>query len=238
MAVYPLRYCQSGQIFLDPDDNCDHVVDAILESEYNEEFCVATSFDIGFICRLMQAGFLVMSMRIATEESECESPVILLPKYHLVRSVLFFPDLHIRQNIRRLLSHYELRVNSDFDTIMDKCVTIHGDDWLTTPLIKVIKTMHQMNQHSQATPVSFGLYREGQLKAGEIGIVAGRVYTSYTGFYEENNAGTIQMIQMAQWLSESDFGFIDFGMPLDYKTALGAHSIPIRRFVDIFRAMR
>ena len=234
MVVYPLRYLSDGSIFLDPDDHCDHVVDAMLETVYGEEFCIAMSFDVGFICRLMQAGFLVMSTRIALEDNENDSFTILLPKHHLARSVLFFPDLHIKKNIRRFLSHYELRVDSDFDTILDQCVAIHGDGWLTPPLVRVIKTMRQQNQLARVKPISFGLYREGQLKAGEIGIVVGGVYTSYTGFHEENNAGTVQMIRMAQWLCESDFGFLDFGMPLDYKTALGAKNISIRHFVDIF----
>jgi Leu/Phe-tRNA-protein transferase len=238
MIGYPLRYTPGGLIFLDPDDECDQVVDGLLDSDYNEEFCIATSFDVGFISRLMQAGFLVMSTKITAEDSESESPIIILPKLQLVRSVLLFPDLHIKKNIRRFLDRYELRMDSDFDTILDKCVAIHGDDWLTPPLIGVIKTMRKQNQLTSVKPVSFGLYREGQLKAGEIGMVVGGVYTSYTGFYEENNAGTIQMIQMVKWLGESGFGFLDFGMPMNYKTDLGAQNIPVRRFVDIFRAMR
>jgi Leu/Phe-tRNA-protein transferase len=87
-------------------------------------------------------------------------------------------------------------------------------------------------------PVSFAVYREGELKAGEIGVVAGRVYTSYTGYREENNAGTVQMILMAQWLEKAGFDFLDFGMPLEYKTQLGAHDVLPRRFVKLFRASR
>ena len=66
----------------------------------------------------------------------------------------------------------------------------------------------------------------------------GRVYTSYSGYYEEDNAGTVQMILMAQRLEELGFDFLDFGMPLDYKTALGAKNIEPRHFVELFRAAR
>jgi Leu/Phe-tRNA-protein transferase len=84
-------------------------------------------------------------------------------------------------------------------------------------------------------PVSFGVYRDGELKAGEFGVVTGRVYTSYSGYYEEDNAGTAQIILMAQWLRKSGFDFLDFGMPLDYKTFLGARTLNPRSFVEIFR---
>ena len=234
--MYPLRYLQSGYVFFDPEDDCDRVVDAMLDTGYSEEFCLAGDFDGDFISRLMEAGFLVMSADIKNED-QSESFFILLPKLHLERSVLFFPELHIKKNIRRLLSRYELRVNSDFNLILDKCVQIHGADWLTPPLVEILKNMH-LRKDLRTMPVSFGVYREGELLAGEIGVVTGRVYTSYSGYFEESNVGTIQIILMIRWLEKTGFDFLDFGMPLDYKTFLGARNIKPNRFVELFRAAR
>ena len=239
--MYPLRYLPSGYVFIDPKDDCDRVVDALLATEYSEEFCVARDFEEYFIGRLMEAGFLVMSAELPDEQGN-ESPpgerfFILLPKLHLVRSALFFPELHIKKSIRRFLPRYQLRVDSDFDLILDKCVQIHGAGWLTPPLTAVLKRLRCRND-TRARPVSFGVYREGKLKAGEVGIVVGRVYTSYSGYYEEDNAGMVQMILMTQWLKETGFDFLDLGMPLDYKTRLGARDISPRRFVELFRAAR
>ena len=255
MSFYPLRYLPTGHIFIDPEDDCDRVVDAMLETGYSEEFCLARDFDEDFIGRLMEAGFLVMSVEIMdegdAESSDCDGSwkdgaevpepeerfFILLPKLHLVRSALFFPELHIRKSVRPFLPRYELRVDTDFDFILDKCIQIHGGDWLTPPLAEVLRSMRR-RRNMRAVPVSFGVYREGELKAGEIGVVVGRVYTSYSGYYEEDNAGTVQMILMTQWLEKSGFAFLDLGMPLDYKKGLGARDISPRRFVELFRAAR
>jgi len=241
--MYPLRYLPTGHIFIDPTDDCDLVVDAMLETDYAEEFCLARDFDEAFIRRLMMAGFLVMSVELKDEDSgeenkseEAEPFYILLPKLHLVRSALFFPELHIKKSIRRFLSRYELRVDTDFDFILDKCAQVHGSDWLTPPLVGILKSIHRDN--TEARPVSFAVYREGELKAGEIGVVVGRVYTSYSGYYEEGNAGTVQMILMTRWLEENGFAFLDLGMPLNYKTGLGAKDISPDRFVELFRAGR
>jgi Leu/Phe-tRNA-protein transferase len=206
----------------------------MLETDYSEEFCLAADFDEEFIRRLMKAGFLVMSTELTSEETE--PFYILLPKLHLVRSVLFFPDLHIKKSIRRLLSQYELRVNTDFDFILDKCVQVHGSDWLTPPLVGILKSMHRNS--ADAKPVSFAVYREGKPMAGEIGVVMGRVYTSYSGYYAEANAGTVQIILMTRWLEENGFAFLDLGMPMDYKTCLGAKDISPQYFVELFRAAR
>ena len=258
--MYPLRYFPSGHIFIDPADNCDRVVNAMLATDYSEEFCFARDFDEDFVVRLMEAGFLVMSAELKDEPPENsetadgeiadgtstasgnteppdESFFILLPKLHLLRSALFFPHLHIKKSIRRFLPLYELRMNTDFDHILDKCIATHGADWLTPPLVDLLKRLHRRSD-IRAQPVSFALYRDGELKAGEIGVVMGRVYTSYSGYYEEANAGTVQIILAAQWLEKAGFDFLDFGMPLDYKTDLGAEDISPRRFVELFRAAR
>ena len=239
--MYPLRYLPHGHVFIDPEDDCDRVVDALLQTNYPEEFCLARDFDEDFICSLMEAGFLVMSTEIPqedTSENGCnEGMYILLPKLHLVRSVMFFPDLHIKKSIRKFLPNYELRVDVDFDIILSKCIKTHGSDWLTPPLVNVLQSLRH-RRYIRPKLVSFGVYREGELKAGEFGVVMGRVYTSYSGYYEESNAGTVQMILMAQWLKKTGFDFLDFGMPLDYKTSLGSHDINPRCFVKMFRSAR
>jgi Leu/Phe-tRNA-protein transferase len=231
---YYIRYTHSGHIVIAPEDDCDTLAELLPLVDYNEDFCLALNFEPRFIARLMAAGFLVMSMNLQGEKPEEPDTTILLPKHHLIRSCLFFPELHVKKSIRPRLSRYELRFDADFDLILDKCLEIHGSDWLTSPLVKAIRDM-RADSSLPARPVSFGLYREQTLVAGEFGIVAGRVYTSYSGYTEESNAGTAQMILTAGYLEKSGFAFWDLGMPLDYKLTLGAREISREDFMDRFR---
>ena len=239
-----IKYTVSGYIFITPSDDCQRIVDAMLNTNYSEEYCLAESFEPEFIAKLMEAGFLVMSMNLSKEDPF----YLLLPKLHLVRSVLFYENLHIKKSVRKLLSRYgyELRADADFDYIIDRCVEKHGDDWLTPPLVDGIKKIRQdaVEKHGAreilspapyAYPASFALYRDGKFVAGEFGVVCGKVYTSYSGFYEEDNAGTVQIIKTALYLQEHGFSFFDLGMPLDYKTDLGAVDITPEEFVTLFR---
>jgi len=250
-----LKYTLSGYIYISQDDDCHETVDAMLATDYDGDFCIAEGFNIEFIIRLMEAGFLVMSINIAEKGSD--PYYILLPKLHLVRSALFFENLHIKKSVRRLLSRYELKADAEFDCIIDRCVEKHGSDWLTPPLVDCIKEIRQNTiikqisspsdnssllrpfdstlNFSSPYPASFALYRDGKLTAGEFGIVCGKIYTSYSGFYEEDNAGTVQLILTTQFLKEHGFSFFDMGMPLDYKTDLGAVDINPREFVNLFR---
>jgi Leu/Phe-tRNA-protein transferase len=237
-----LNYTMSGHIFITQADDCRKVVDAMLETDYREEFCIATDFEPGFIAGLMEAGFLVMSANL----SEDEPFYVLLPKLHVVRSLLFYENLHIKRSVRRFLNRYELKADADFDHIIDRCVGKHGPDWLTPPLVDRIKKIRRnavSNHPAQETlspvpyayPASFALYRDGKLAAGEFGVVCGKVYTSYSGFYEEKSAGTAQLVKTAKYLQENGFSFFDMGMPLDYKADLGAVDVSQEEFVRLFR---
>ena len=159
----------------------------------------------------------------------------MLPKLHLIRSALFFENLHVKKSIRRFLGRYELRPDADFDYILRRCIQVHGDDWLTPPLVESIIKIREHAGTATVRPASFALYRDGKLAAGEFGIIAGRVYTSYSGYYDEANAGTVQLILTTRWLKDRGFSFFDLGMPLDYKTDLGAVDIGPEEFVDLFR---
>jgi Leu/Phe-tRNA-protein transferase len=227
-----LHYTQSGHVLISPGDDLDTLVDALLDTGYSEEFCIALDFDPFFIARLMAAGFLVMSAALEDEDDM----VILLPKLHLIRSVLFFPELRVTKSVKPKLKHYELRVDTDFDRIMERCVEIHGRGWLTEDLTNSIRLIRSLGKRCPVRPVSFGVYRDGDLKAGEFGIRTGRVYTSYSGYYDEDSAGTVQLVLTTRYLRDQGFAFFDLGMPWEYKERLGATNIDPRRFVELFRS--
>lgn len=241
MDALHLRFTPTGYVVIFPQDDLDLTIDELLRIDYAKEFCLASDFEPVFIADLMAAGFLVMSTEVEEEPSDTEGGkdpcYLLLPKLHLTRSVLFFEDLHVKRSLKPLLSRYNLEVGRDFDRIMDRCVAMHGDDWLTAPLRENIRLIRRLD-NSPVRPVSFGVYRNGELKAGEFGIIAGRVYTSYSGYYDEDNAGTVQMVLTARYLRSAGFAFLDLGMPLEYKDALGARNIEPRYFVELFRQAR
>ena len=233
-AAIELRYTEAGFLVILPEDDPHLIVDAMLETGYCEDFCVSFDFDPDFIARLMEAGFLVMSARFGGEEDGDEAIYLPLPKLHLVRSALFFDRLHVKKSVRRYLGRYELRPDADFDIILDRCIEVHGDDWLTPPLVAAVREIRRHGFRG-VRPMSFALYRDGRLVAGEFGIRVGRVYTSYSGYYDESNCGTVQLVLTTRYLRDQGFAFFDLGMPLDYKNGLGAVDISPDEFVRFFR---
>lgn len=223
-------------VFLPELPDYDNVIDTLIDSGYKEEFCVADSFEVPVIRSLMEAGFLVMSFQ--------NGEALLLPKLHWERSVLFFKDLHIPKSLKSRLHTYTLKPFDSLQPIIEACIDAHGDEWLTEPLVKALIKLDPRLQSDQndipqhAFCSAFGLYKNNKLVAGEFGVFCGGVYTSYSGFYWENNAGTIQMVLTARFLEASGFSFWDLGMPMDYKSRLGAVSLARPHFIKLFREAR
>jgi Leu/Phe-tRNA-protein transferase len=243
-----LWFTSSGYVFIAPGDDPRAVASILDQISYGKEFCLALDFSPPFIARLMAAGFIVMSL---IPEDDPEGKTILFPEMHLRRSVLFFDELHETRTAKRLLPRYELRVDGLgpetergigqdgpflFDTVLERCAGVHGEDWLTPDLRRTFHALRSAQAPDSGTPrmVSFGLYREGQLVAGEFGVTAGRVYTSYSGYRDEDSAGTVQLVLTGRLLRDSGFAFWDLGMVLPYKERLGARVLDRRQFLNLF----
>ena len=222
-------YLDFGSILILEKNNPDEAIDLIINTYYPYEFCIGVNFKIPYLINLIKSEFYVMS-----EYYKQKDTYIMVAMHHLTKSVLFFDRFHIKKSIKKYLSKYELRENAEFEKIVDKCIESHDDKWLTKPLVDAIKKIHRLN-NPDATFISFGLYRDDKLVAGEFGTKVGRIYSSYSGYHEESNSGTVQMILTAQYLEKTGYAFWDLGMSMDYKKSFGAKVRNLEDFIILWR---
>jgi Leu/Phe-tRNA-protein transferase len=223
------NYLDYGTLLILEKNNPDEAIDLIINTNYPYEFCIGENFNIQFLINLIKSGFYVMSRYYKQIDI-----YIMEAMHHLSQSVLFFDRLHIKKSVKKLLSKYELKENAEFERIVDKCIETHGDGWLTKPLVDAIKEIYRLN-NPDVTFISFGLYRDGKLVAGEFGTKVGRIYSSYSGYHEESNSGTVQMVLTAQHLEKTGYAFWDLGMPIDYKKSFGAKIVNLEDFIVLWR---
>lgn len=224
-----------------------------LVRHYHDDFYISRSFDPRLLVQLMSEGFLP----IATKG-------YLLPKLHVERCVLGLnPEckLHVSKSTRKKSKRFELSVNECFDKVVAGCHRQHGTNWLYPPIVNAFRAIHQrtkdenaggvnamiMNNMSQVpqdvTPVR--LYsvevwnaETGTLAGGELGYSVGGIYSSLTGFSDEDAAGSSQLVALGKLLTKCGFEYWDLGMDLEYKRRLGAEMIQRVEFVSQVKRSR
>ncbi len=194
------------------------------------EFGFSESFDPSFVEEIAFRGSIPMG-------GDFFGRHYLLIKLHFMRSVLLFPDLHIEKSARRRAGRYRLVFDADFDRCVAGIRRQHHQCWLLPPLENALKSL-RMRPGKKIFVHTAELYEGERLVAGEIGIAAGAVYTSLSGFYLTSGSGTVQLCALGRALQDSGCAFWDLGMALPYKVDLGAREVPRDVFLEMFRAHR
>jgi len=159
------------------------------------------------------------------------------------RSVLFLDRGHESRTNRRLIRKYgsrlDLRFDTDFDEAVAACVRIHGDGIITPTFVHCFRALRERTAGEPPQPrkilrtVSCSLYLDGRLVAADLGIIAGRAYTSYTGCHTEPDMGGIHLALMLRMFREAGFMVWDFGpCQMGYKIRLGATDITHEDYID------
>ncbi|KNC87152.1 hypothetical protein, variant [Sphaeroforma arctica JP610] len=218
---------------VDEKSNLDTARTLMCADSYRYEFCYTRSFDTRLISNLMYLGFIPLSQLSTTDHTYG-----MIPKLHKHRCVLHLPDLKIDKSARKRMKHFQISINKCFDQVIDECVRVNGDGWLTKPLVKALKLLHRTPQCSAIRLCSFEIYNNGQLVGGEVGFTAGTAYTSLSGYFTMSSAGTVQMIATCKILQSAGFAFWDLGMDLPYKRTMGGVTHPIQDFLAVFDTVR
>lgn len=205
---------------------------AAFEEGFPLEFCASDSFDPDFVAALIREGFIPM----ATEWGEGEE--LLLPKLHLLRSCLDPAALRVTRSVRRAARGHILAIGGNFEEVLAGCLETHGPGWLRPPLLAAFRELAARPLGAGPRLLSFELRRDGELVAGEFGALLGACYTSYSGFRRENGAGSVQLAATGRALEAAGVRLWDLGMPMAYKTALGAEDLPRSDFLRKFRGLR
>ncbi|MHC6202143.1 hypothetical protein ACYULU_03000 [Breznakiellaceae bacterium SP9] len=234
-----------GDLLITEDDEPDEIINLIMNSNSDIDRGIGLGFAPAFLSKAMFAGFYLTTGDDPDYlPDDYDSELIpFFPFYHLwcIQTVLFFDNLHESKSVSRLANNYELRINCALERVIDACIQAHGDMWVA-PLKPALLDIHA-NKYNNVEVLSFEVYRDNELKAGEFGIKTGKIYTSYSGFYNENGAGSVQLLLMLRYLRDNGYVMCNFGTDNSkrnntYKRKLGAEYITRDEFLDIWRIAR
>jgi len=242
------KYFRDGCIIITDKENPDELMNTISDnSEFDFlERGIGFSFSPKFISELMYSGFYITSDMLYKEipcPYNINKRLVYCPliSFWKIQTILFFDNLHISKSIKRVMKNYEFRINYDFISVLKNINKYHGRLWISQPLRQTLIKLNRKNYKAKA--MSFEVYRDGELKAGEVGIKTGKIYTSCSGFHNEPSAGSVQIAYMLNYLKENNFAFCNFGTDDSeknniYKRKFGVTYIDRTEYLKLWRAGR
>jgi hypothetical protein len=205
---------------------------------------------------LLQAirGFIAVGHRFANGEQ------ILLPEMQKSYCVFDWENIDknksILRDIRRKLSQYRIRINSQPAAVLKKLKEYHRDkSWLCDRYEELCRSLFASEvlsvEHFPKVRdctifrfCSIELYDlDGSLAAGELGYVIGSTFTSLSGFCRREKSvslGKVHILSLAKSLENNGFAFFNLGQPpreghMQYKTDLGGKEVCRSAFLERWR---
>ena len=150
------------------------------------------------------------------------------------RSVLFFNDFHISNNLRRLLRQrrYSVTFDRDFESVILSCAGRREGRWhLTWITPRIMHVYAEAFDAGQAH--SFEVWNtDGKLVAGGYGITTGAAFSFESQFSHASNASKVGMTVLNWHLANWGYHFNDGKLIGPLWRSVGFREIPRREFLS------
>jgi len=151
------------------------------------------------------------------------------------RSVLFFKNFHISNNLRRLMrqDRYSVTFDRDFDGVIAACAGRRQGRWhLTWITPRIMRAYAEAYDAGYAH--SFEVWNKaGELVAGGYGIAIGGSFTAESQFTHESNASRIGMTVLNWHLAHWGYRFNDGKLIGTLWENMGFRDVPRREFLGL-----
>jgi leucyl/phenylalanyl-tRNA--protein transferase len=140
------------------------------------------------------------------------------------RLILNLDDFKLRRSLKKRLKHFEIRVDTAFDEVINQCATTYRRDqegtWILPEMIEAYNVLHEMG-YAHCVEA----YQDGKLVGGLYGIAIGRVFCGESMFAHVNDASKVAFLYLVEYLKKWGYEFIDSQVPTLHVKSLGGIEI-------------
>ena len=147
------------------------------------------------------------------------------------RLVLYPKDIKISKSLKRSMKKFEVRIDTDFESVIKKCREVRVNNEEGTWIIEdVIEAYVQI--HHQGLAKSFEVYHDGELVGGLYGIDLGKIFCGESMFQTKSDASKTALVYLAQYCLENGYEMIDCQVPSEHLKSMGAFEMGRDEFLD------
>lgn len=148
------------------------------------------------------------------------------------RLILHLDDFKLRKSLKKRMKHFEVRFDTAFTEVLQKCAAVHrpgqNGTWLQPELIEAMSVLHALGKAH-----SVEAYYEGELVGGLYGISVGRIFCGESMFATKNDASKVAFAALIEKLKEWGYVLVDAQVPTEHLKSLGAIEVYRDYFLQI-----
>jgi len=152
------------------------------------------------------------------------------------RGILPLDGLRVTRSLRQSTKRYEVRMNTRFREVMERCgdpARPHG--WITPAFVDAYEHLHHLGWAH-----SFETYLDGRLVGGLYGVRIERFFAGESMFSLERDASKVALVALVEHLRATDALLLDVQWTTEHLASLGVVDVPrseyLARLGDAARA--
>lgn len=138
------------------------------------------------------------------------------------RGVIPLDGLRVSRSLRRSLKRYEIRMNTDFDTVIGTCAALprrHG--WITSGIEAAYGRLHRLG-----VAHSVEAWDGDRLVGGLYGVGLGGLFAGESMFHTALDASKVALVALVDRLNDIGATLLDIQWVTPHLASLGAINIP------------
>ena len=139
------------------------------------------------------------------------------------RGVLPLDGLRVSRSLRRSLRRYEVRVDTDFRGVMERCAEPGRDGgWITPAFVAAYCELHRLGWAHAVECWS----DDGELVGGLYGVAIGGFFAGESMFHTAVDASKVALVALVERLRAGGAALLDVQWTTDHLASLGAVDVP------------
>jgi leucyl/phenylalanyl-tRNA--protein transferase len=144
------------------------------------------------------------------------------------RGVIPLDGLRVSRSLRRSVERFEVRRNTCFRAVMQRCADPrrpHG--WITPAFVDAYTALHHLGWAH-----SFETWYEGTLVGGLYGVRVGGLFAGESMFHDATDASKVALVALVDWLRATKATLLDVQWTTPHLVSLGAIDVPRDRYLQ------
>ena len=147
------------------------------------------------------------------------------------RGIIPLSELHVSRSLVKSMRRFEIRMNSEFISVVRGCGNPDRPGWwITNAIVDAYETLFQLGWAH-----SVEVYEAGELVGGLYGLRISQFFAAESMFHTATDASKAALVGLVEWLNRTNATLLDVQWNTDHLTSLGAVNVSRVDYLTMLR---